>query len=835
MAAAAAGDDVQSPELAPDIVSRGRILSATDAKHDHDKEWSTAGEGILTRLLGPAESALSEHGFVAAYSKQSEDRTRFTNADIRLQSQYFVLFYPRTASWSPGFVFEPFGPGVKWLTVHDAGSSHPGQRPCLTWNLVDTASRTRDKASKPVYCRLPNVFFSAQDIGVNPTYVDKLVMYGFSRYTAADVNEAAGVSKPYNPQKDGGKVKCKVLVKMRVSPDAAFAWYDLTDTDTTSRPQSFSVAVASAKWKVLNTNTGYFMGNLNSKALFTPTEKPIKVSAATLAKLIGDMMSVIGSSPWAMQFHPGGAHAMEGARWLDAWSTGAAEDVPDKMPILNESGDTLENWQGMDRNAPSLFTGSPQDENKRQSATFTPGPEGISPEAILDAMKVKIRRVRFLIDDQFSKLLTELDNYGKDLEAAFPMAYNEVKPPNKDAVTTNLTNYLKHISAQVTNAYDVVRNDVDGRVAAAEIATSMDVLKPIHDTLVEQVVMLMPQKTSLFISGSKLAVGFQLARTATKVYSIAPSPRDAIAKINTSARYGMRGGGKASDMLDAFAIALRLPIAVAVEDPMFLQLVSMMARKDAVEPSDDGAGGDRNALLDFKEMELTPDSPGIKDTIPKTRMLLDTINAPRKMRDGSLGDKSLFRKWLEMKSIWMPGVRSDLLMTTLGEDYDRELLKEITRSASLDESDTENDKRDEISLKAIIASAVVDPPPLTPADESSEAALLKQYFVAYGSRLPPGPLDARYWGVIQESAAAAGPAASLLGVMGMYGHHPKHDGRSAMDIHRAPQRPASAALKRGDSVATLPGDAYAGAPATPGPRGRGGNRTRRRRKLPKLL
>jgi hypothetical protein len=677
------------------------------------------------------------------------------------------------------------------------------------------------------------VFFSAQDIGVNPIYVDKLVMYGFSRYTEADVNEAAGVKKPYSPQKDGGKVKCKVLVKMRVSPDAAFAWYDLTDTDTTSRPQSFSAAVASAKWKVLNTNTGYFMGNLNSKALFTPTEKPIKVSAATLAKLIGDMMSVIGSSPWAMQFHPGGAHAMVGARWLDAWSTGVAEDVPDKVPILNESGDTLENWQGTDRNAPSLFTGSPQDENKQQSATFTPGPEGISPEAILEAMKGKTRRVKLLINDQFSNLQSELDNYGKDLEAAFPMAYNEVKPPNKAAVTTNLTNYLKHISAQVANAYEVVMKYIDDRVNAAEIATSMDVLKPIHDTLVEQVVMLMPQKTSLFISGSKLAVGFQLARTATNVYSIAPSPRDAIAKINTSARYGMRGGGKASDMLDAFAIALRLPIPVADEDPMFLQLVSMMARKDAVEPSDDGVGGDRNALLDFKEMELTRDSPGIKDAIPKTRKLLVAINAPRKMRDGSLGDKSLFRKWLEMKSIWTPGVSSDLLMTTLGEDYDSELLKEITRSASLDESDTENDKRDEISLKAIIASAVVDPPPLTPADESSEAALLKQYFVAYGSKLPPGPLDERYWGV----AAAAGPAASLLGVLG---HRPDRDGRSAaMDIHSAPppgpSARASAALKRGDSVATLPGDAYADAPATPGLPGRAGNRTRRRRKLPKLL
>ena len=403
---AAALPNIQSVSLGGDVISRQRIFAATDAAHDHGAGWRTAGGGILARALG---EAMTEDDFVARYSTESLDKTRYTNAEARIKAAYEVPFYPKTDSWKPGFVFAPFGP-LPWLTAHDAGSSHPGQRPCLHYNLADTASRLRTLSSKPVFCKLPNLFLSAAELGTNPLYVEAVVFYGFSRFTSADwANTAMDSTKKagsFNPQKDGGKVKCKILMKMSPAGNGAFAWYDLTDTSAASQPRSFTAAVESAKWTVLNMNAGYFMGNDKSAKLFDPAMDPAKILLATLAKLIGDMSTALASSAWMAQFHPGGTSAISND-WFDAW-TGAVA-LNRQIPILGESGDRLQVWQGSDRNGATLYTGSRQDETKLQTARFTPSE--VDPEQQRRFMEGRLQSLHDTLDNQYSELLANVNTY----------------------------------------------------------------------------------------------------------------------------------------------------------------------------------------------------------------------------------------------------------------------------------------------------------------------------------------------------------------------------------------------------------------------------------------
>ena len=736
--------NVQSVVLGQDVIDRQRIFAATDAAHDHGAGWATAGGGILTRALQPP--AMTEVGFIEQYSTTSSDGTRYKNAEARRLAAYDVPFYPRTDSWEPGFVFAPFGPGESWLTAHDAGSSHPGQRPCLHFNLADTASRLRSKANEPVFCKLPNLFLSANDIGINPEYVEAVAFYGFSRYTNADTGNAAGV-KPFNDQKDGGKVKCKILVKMSPAANRNFAWYDLTDVETASRPNSFSAAVASAKWKVLNTNAGYFMGNENSAGLFTPDADPTKVLLATIAKLIGDMTTALASSDWMAKFHPGGENAISND-WIDAWTGMVAFSGP--IHILGESGDRLQVWQGADRNGATLYTGSRQNENKMQTATFIPGQ--VDPGQQRRFMEGKLQFLHDTLDNQYSTLVAEVNTYIQDVTDNGPRglfnetAYANVKGGNYPYVTTNLLNYLYSVRSQIAAVYDEVK--AEGRILDQTHPDKYHSLKDedingLHDVLSMQIVDLMPQKTSFFIKEpTKLHKAFQIM----KGHAVLPSPSDAITKINTTARYRTQSGGARFDeALDAFAIALMIPMPLDPADPMFLQFANMIpsavaAAAAAVAPRE---LGENDALplppIDFAALNVKP-SP---ETITRAAGILNAIREPI----------PLYKKWNAMKRIW-GGVDEAF------DDKDIRLSKEIKDSIQIEYDAYLNNAADIENLANIVRSRVVLPTQAT-ADTADDLNLIRNHFIPYGVRIE-GPIHASFSSDIKVYLPSAAPTGKTV-------------------------------------------------------------------------
>jgi len=789
-AVAAAVPDLQSPVLDNSVITRQRIFSATDAAHDHKGPWATAGGGILVRALAPAASALSEDVFIQTYSTTSADGTRYTNADTRKASRYDVPFYPRTDAWSPGFVFAPFGLGVPWLTAHDAGSSHPGQRPCLHFNLADTAARLRSKASKPVFCRLPNLFLSAADLGTDPTYVEAAVFYGFSLFTGADWRDAAMDSKrrakSFNPQKDGGKVKCKILVKMSPAANGNFAWYDLTDTGTAPRPQSFGAAVAAAKWKVLNMNAGYFMGNENSEELFTPDEDPAKVLLATIAKILGDMTTAIASSEWMARFHPGGPNAVS-PRWFDAWTGGEAPDVQVPIDVLGESGDRLQIWQGSDRNGATLYTGSRQDENKMQIATFTPGNKGLDPAALRQTMINKLDAMLSTMDNQYSTLLAEIDKYIASPKAELPMAYDGVKPDREVNVTSELGVYLQDVKNRVLGIYETIKTQVLEKTQTVIASGDDAAIKKTHDDLMLEIVELMPQKTSFFIGQNRLHKAFQIARG----YAVRPSPNDAITKINTRARYGMGGGASPNDLLDIFAVALRISMPPNPADEMFVELVGIWP--DRRNPSEDVTN------------------------------LLRAINRPI----------PLCKKWEAMLSMLPPPVQDGV------PPSDAQLWQEIEDSYSVYQDDIDNAFADQESLALIRASVVQLPTPATN-DTEEVVNFIGSHFVPYGV-LPRGVLPPSFSDniVIPPSAAAPPLPPPIRAPNSGEVQYAKLKGLS-----KSPKA-LSARIKTGVTLRGYPGNrlglkkgvppAYRNSFIPPPIPAGGSHKTYRRRRLPKLL
>ena len=710
--AAAEPPNIQSVALADDVIARQKIFAATDAAHDHGPGWATAGGGILTQALDAA--AMVEDAFIAQYSTTSTDGTRYKNAEARKSAKYDVPFYPRTDSWKPGFVFAPFGPRVPWLTAHDAGSSHPGQRPCLHFNLADTASRLRSRASKPVFCKLPNLFLSANDIGIKPEYVEVVVFYGFSLYTSADTGNAAGV-KPFNDQKDGGKVKCKILVKMSPAGNGNFAWYDLTDVETASRPKSFSAAVASAKWKVLNTNAGYFMGNENSASLFTPDEDPTKVLLATIAKLIGDMTTALASSDWMAQFHPGGAKAISND-WIDAWTGEVAFSEP--IPILGESGDRLQVWQGADRNGATLYTGSRQDENKMQTATFMPGQ--VDPEQQLLFMKGKLRFLHDTLDNQYSTLLAQVTTYMQDVtsrghEGLFKdTAYVDVKDGNYRYVKDNLLKYLGDVSSQILAVYNEVKAEggiLDRTDLDTYTSLTYEQIKGLHDVLSMQIVDLMPQKTSFFIKEpTKLHKAFQIM----KGRAVLPSPSDAITKINTTARYRKQSGGaRSDDALDAFAIALRIPMPLDPADPMFRQFANMIPSA-AAPAAPAAAPQEPPQAIEFPALIVIPND----ETIARAAGILNAIREPIHLHE----------KWDVMKSKW-GGVDEAF------DNKDTQIWDEIENSRQIAEDAADNIISDENNALSIKNSPRSITPPSETNDTPDAENFIRSHFVPYGARV----------------------------------------------------------------------------------------------------
>jgi len=756
---AAAVPDLQSPKLPDDVIARQRELAAADASHDHGAGWSTAGGGVLTRAL--KDVALTEDGFVRTFSVPgSGPDPRYNFAAERLKAQYNVPFYPKTDTWSPGFVFKPFGPAVKsWLTVHDAGSAHPGQQPCLTWNLVDTASRLRSKASNPLYCKLPNIFLSGEDIGVNTAYVETIVLYGFSEYTQEDVPNTAGLKGDYrfSDQADGGKVKCKTLVKMDPTGRGNFAWYDLTDTETTSRPQTFKNALGLAKWKVLNTNAGYFMGNNNSEALFTVGESREKVLLATLAKLIGDMMTAVGSSKWVKQFHPGGDMQIS-LGWIPLWRTNIAPP-PGRMNILGESGDRLAIYQISDRNGAALYTGSRQDASKMQTATFTPSDEGIDPATLLAGMRAKLEDIKATIDGQFSAFLETVNKYvviveGDSIEEKkklFPMVYDRATRQNYDYVQRNLLTYLTRVQEDITNAYEQAKRRVDPFITDALAKTELDEVTRLHNLLAARIVNLMPQNTSLFI-GKKLALTVQLiiidADLASvlgieaKTLALRDNPRVIIDTIGVRASYGsQKGGGVEDETLEAFGFAVRVPFPLDDHtNPSFVQLCILMGPPPPPPPHEEG---EAPKDLDFEALKPIPSDAGRDAAIRLLKNINQTIE-----RNEYHVHLPLWEKWVIMVQTRMPGadirdVNRRIEQTPNG-DYDVQLFAEIMESEEVCRAERENDALEKVNVAKIRAAAVKQlPPEEYEGSIAEERYLLGRYFIGYGSR-PSGLLDIRY-------------------------------------------------------------------------------------------
>jgi len=718
---------------------------------------------------------MDEATFVLEYSVQSVDRTRYTNADARKSAAYDVPFYPKTDSWKPGFVFAPFGAGVPWLTAHDAGSSHPGQRPCLHYNLADTASRLRSKASKPVFCKLPNLFLSAAELGTNPRYVEAVVFYGFSRFTEGDWRDAAmdgkKAEKGFSLQQEGGKVKCKILMKMSPTGNKAFAWYDLTDTKAASQPRSFSDAVANAKWKVLNTNAGYFMGNEKSAVLFTPgtdpkaieaSKDPAKILLATMAKLIGDMSTALASSAWMAQFHPGGDNQIS-KNWIDAWTgVDVVVGIPRPVNILGESGDRLQVWQGSDRNGATLYTGSRQDANKLQTATFIPS--RVDPDRLLNYIKAGIAVFHATLDNQYSTLLAEVNTYidnnrERGHEGLFAdTAYVGVKETNRPYVKEQLGIYLSYVHEQINSAYNQARapggildrSRPDGDYAGL----SANDIKNLRDELSLHIVDLMPQKTSLFIkeptcdrdghcTGGKLHKVFQIK----KGVALLPSPSDAITKINTTARYKtQRGGATTNDALDAFAIALRISMPPNPEDPMFLQFAKMIPPDPAAPVADpleldDGASPPR---IDFRALFVLPGPAAIQ----RAGQILNAIHEPMLLHE----------KWYVMDDMWGSHEPID-------PGADEELWNEIINSYQIAQDAEENLKSDDENVRSIIdAPSGIETTPAT-MDTIADRDFIYSHFVPYGVGELGGGLPEQFSsdiagaGTRMSSASAAAAAA----------------------------------------------------------------------------
>jgi hypothetical protein len=579
----------------------------------------------------------------------------------------------------------------------------------------------------------------------------------------------------FSPQEDGGKVKCKILMKMSPAGNGAFAWYDLTDTKAASQPQSFSAAVANAKWKVLNTNAGYFMGNENSAVFFNPpaadakaieaSRDPAKILLATMAKLIGDMSTALASSEWMAQFHPGGSNALSD-NWIDAWNGVPVVDLPIPVNILGESGDRLQVWQGSDRNGATLYTGSRQDENNMQTAKFIPS--HVDPDRLLNSVKSGLAALHATLDYQYSTLLMEVNRYLDDIrknghEGLFKdTAYAGVKEANRLYVTEQLGIYLSYVHGQIEFAYNQAKAQggiLHSTTPEVYDGLSLDDITKLRDDLSLRIVDLMPQKTSLFIKApTKLHKAFQIK----KGVALLPSPSDAITKINTTARYRtQRGGATINDALDAFAIALRISMPPTPADPMFLQFANMIPSAAAAPVAAPVELGDGEAPLpiDFGALFVPPDAA----TITRARDILNDIHEPMLLHE----------KWDVMSTIWGARGKLDRLI-------DQKLWDEIQNSYQIDQDADENLSSDAENLQSIINS----PPSIAPTpatnDTLADAALINFHFVRYGERVG-GELPERFSSDIpvpgseeeEEEDAAAAAAAAPYPYRGFLAeHHP---------------------------------------------------------------
>jgi len=631
----------------------------------------------------------------------------------------------------------------------------------------------------------------------------------------------------FSPQEDGGKVKCKILAKVSPAGNGAFAWYDLSDTDATSHPQSFSTAVATAKWKVLNTNAGYFMGNEKSAEIFVEGAPPIKVLLATLAKLIGDMSTALASSEWMALFHPGGRNEIS-EKWIDAWTGSDVDDLVLPVNILDESGDRLQEWQGSDRNGATLYTGSRQDDNNMQTARFRPSPLGIAPDALLRITKANLQHLRSSIFDQYSELVANLNGYierpGPDGE--FAGFYEGVPPAKHPIVSGNLTTYLTHVRGRILNFFDTVVDPELLRQIDRVMATNdVKQIKAYSDILRLQIVDKVPQKTSFFTKPGKLHKAFQIANG----QAVLPSPYDAMTTILTRARYGMRGGAATvDDALDAFAIALRIPMLARRSDPMFLQLAAMyppVADPPVADPAVEPPG-----VITFEFNKVpTPAADKIENTV----QLLTAI------RQGI----PLHEKWKIMKTAW--GVVADADADAMDQDAehsDNQLWDEIADSVQIHADAKDNMETDTENLGLIMASEVVEPNESTTNDRL-EKKLLNGHFVRYGRRMGGFRLPDAFSGDIQPTVASprsisANSLAKYDALRRTFGQvKPIQAFPPRRTIRNTPPTSTGAVTARKSRIPPAyrpPGGLTLRTPIPPPIQAFGG-RTYRRRRLPKLL
>jgi hypothetical protein len=426
---------------------------------------------------------LDEAGFVTEVLRGPIPSTYFLHRSERVEEQVNGFLTPELECLVNNRPFTPFTDATTENIVfpYDQGPAlfkyFKGSKNCLFFSdAVDTAPKKTKRDSQPYWAP-----FTGDLNNGHRGFVIYGKHLGFNEEVVKLVAFADFQGDP-----EAQKVGCKVLIYATAVKDGKFKWYDLANENTRDRPASLADALNTAKFKMSNKPSGFFIGNEEGAiVLANRTRPPIIHLCTVVAKILGDLSVGIAASAQMRQYY-------KDLEWRSLYQ---GNRIPGPAKFIHNTGDRTSSIEASRLGADALYTFPMRDGSAQ--FRFIPGERMVAREEVPATFITRMLSIRLEVETRYNSLL-------KDLNEDFDK-YKVDGEPVPDKYKDSLIEYIRGLRRHVKTVREYALNDIDSSISQARSAVDQQpdnrgkiaVARTAYETLNNRKIRIMPHSPTI--------------------------------------------------------------------------------------------------------------------------------------------------------------------------------------------------------------------------------------------------------------------------------------------------------------------------------------------------